>query len=650
MKNANENNVNKARALLLCVLFVIFSPNTFAQNSPDDVAVGKIIIVSGEVVATDQAGSSRQLQRRSEVFVGDIITTLENSSAQLRMIDSAQISLREATEFAILDYHFEDQSPDNVSDLELLVGGFRTITGSIGDQNREAYTARAAQFGTIGIRGTVYEVAITTDGQMLTGVYEGGTTVTNDFGELDIGLDADYDFAEVADTNSPPVGILIQPPGLGDIAIVILEEESDDGGDSDNDGADGNAGGVDGDNVDTAADADGGNVVANVADADGGNVAANDGAGAVGAINLTGNPVVAANITTSQDQGDTSDSLSLNLPPLPITAQNASTNSSRTDINEVVRTNIAISPNETSGDGSVSCANGLSSAFCLNFEASSADGGSSNSGDNSGGADVGNDNGVGTNVDPVPTTDPVTTPDPGTTTDPGTVTDSGTTTGTGNSNNGNGNTDPGNSNNGNTDPGNSNSGNGNSQTVTQTASIQLSTADKLHIAWGKWDNPVAENWVLVNRSDGDLTRISTSQHMADLTATPVANLQGTHSYASSDVSSFIGSGSAGSITNLEAGFEVDFETGAITNGNLMLLVSDQSWAIDFDGSIVSGAVSLNPLAGELSNIGGIISNEIDASIGGVFTGENAEAFVGGFDLIDAINPINFVDGIYTIER
>ena len=128
------------------------------------------------------------------------------------------------------------------------------------------------------------------------------------------------------------------------------------------------------------------------------------------------------------------------------------------------------------------------------------------------------------------------------------------------------------------------------------------------------------------------------------------SLHATHSYASSDVSSFIGSGSAGSITNLEAGFEVDFETGAITNGNLMLLVSDQSWAIDFDGSIVSGAVSLNPLAGELSNIGGIISNEIDASIGGVFTGENAEAFVGGFDLIDAINPINFVDGIYTIER
>ena len=37
-------------------------------------------------------------------------------------------------------------------------------------------------------------------------------------------------------------------------------------------------------------------------------------------------------------------------------------------------------------------------------------------------------------------------------------------------------------------------------------------------------------------------------------------------------------------------------------------------------------------------------------LGGIFTGAQAEAFVGGFALLDANNPANFVEGLYTIER
>jgi len=45
-----------------------------------------------------------------------------------------------------------------------------------------------------------------------------------------------------------------------------------------------------------------------------------------------------------------------------------------------------------------------------------------------------------------------------------------------------------------------------------------------------------------------------------------------------------------------------------------------------------------------------LSNSIDANLGGVFTGNGAEAFVGGFDLIDQLNEFNTVEGLYTIER
>jgi hypothetical protein len=45
----------------------------------------------------------------------------------------------------------------------------------------------------------------------------------------------------------------------------------------------------------------------------------------------------------------------------------------------------------------------------------------------------------------------------------------------------------------------------------------------------------------------------------------------------------------------------------------------------------------------------LISNQIDAKLVGAFSGNNAEAFVGGFDLLDAHNPGNVSEGLYTIE-
>jgi hypothetical protein len=46
----------------------------------------------------------------------------------------------------------------------------------------------------------------------------------------------------------------------------------------------------------------------------------------------------------------------------------------------------------------------------------------------------------------------------------------------------------------------------------------------------------------------------------------------------------------------------------------------------------------------------MVSNSLDADLGGVFTGVAAEAFVGGFDLVDQVNALNHVNGIFSIER
>ncbi|MEQ8954548.1 MAG: hypothetical protein RL120_10470, partial [Gammaproteobacteria bacterium] len=76
----------------------------------------------------------------------------------------------------------------------------------------------------------------------------------------------------------------------------------------------------------------------------------------------------------------------------------------------------------------------------------------------------------------------------------------------------------------------------------------------------------------------------------------------------------------------------------------------QAWAVNFDGAINNGMVNLNSLGGTLIEGGAMISDQIDASLGGVFTGGQAEAFVGGFEMLDQLNQFNTVEGIYTIER
>jgi hypothetical protein len=64
----------------------------------------------------------------------------------------------------------------------------------------------------------------------------------------------------------------------------------------------------------------------------------------------------------------------------------------------------------------------------------------------------------------------------------------------------------------------------------------------------------------------------------------------------------------------------------------------------------NGIVGLSANNGSLVDSSGLVSQSINADLGGVFSGANGEAFVGGFDLLDQVNPINTVEGIFTIER
>ena len=188
-------------------------------------------------------------------------------------------------------------------------------------------------------------------------------------------------------------------------------------------------------------------------------------------------------------------------------------------------------------------------------------------------------------------------------------------------------------------------------TTSGLLSLPESTIDSYNVTWGAWDNPVEQNWVVVEQNNPDLTTVGTQDYLAEVNPTPVANLQGSASYDTTVASSFIGSGNAGDVTQVVAGMDVDFNSGAITAGQLSVEVAgSQVWNVGFNGSVNNGLVDLNMTSGQLSDFGNVLSNSIEADLGGVFTGDGAEAFVGGFDLVDQINIINQVNGLYTIEQ
>lgn len=206
-------------------------------------SVGKVVISRGDAYAMNANEERRALKRRSEVFEGDTLITGADGALQIRFQDNAILALREDSQLRITEYH--GQTGNNGRErvlMDLLAGGFRTITGRIGQSDQDAYQVRTPN-ASIGIRGTHYE-ALVQGGSLLLGVYQGGIRVRNDTGDINLGVDSQFNFARVS-PGVRPQGLLTPPDSLNtpmspdtsetgtpqpeDEPRARLDEEADDG-------------------------------------------------------------------------------------------------------------------------------------------------------------------------------------------------------------------------------------------------------------------------------------------------------------------------------------------------------------------------------------------------------------------------------------
>ena len=192
-------------------------------------AAGKVMFVLGGA-SIERGQTALAAQRGAQVEVGDTLVTAQSGRLHMRMADGALISLKPDTRFTVEDYAVPDPEPEPTASaasperasasndlvgqarlngsavLNLVRGGFRTITGLIGRRNRAAYQLKTP-VATIGIRGTDFSVYqcvgnCNSDDGLYLGVWDGGITVQNGAGseEFDAG-----EFGYVGGQNTPPV-------------------------------------------------------------------------------------------------------------------------------------------------------------------------------------------------------------------------------------------------------------------------------------------------------------------------------------------------------------------------------------------------------------------------------------------------------------
>lgn len=234
-----RQNYRRPCSFLLLVM-ILALPCLLPGNALAATAAGHISMLTGRATAATDDGTIRPLIEQGKVFSGEMISTGPGTYLNIVFSDGGRVLLRPNTRFEITRYEYPaagrsqqprrrqaEEETETVAQAEegnaffsLLKGGFRAITGLIGQRNHENVTLRTP-VATIGIRGTDFEARlcagdcqdifpIPQDG-LYAGVVDGGIVITNAAGQQ-VSLAGQY--AYVAGASIAPAPVPQRPPAL----------------------------------------------------------------------------------------------------------------------------------------------------------------------------------------------------------------------------------------------------------------------------------------------------------------------------------------------------------------------------------------------------------------------------------------------------
>lgn len=177
--------------------------------------VGRVVWVKGEFTGKIKNGDvsdERSLDKTSVIYLHDLLETGNESSAQIVFTDNTLMTFKPETKFYVDQYAFHADSKNKSVGkyvMNLIEGGFRTITGLIAKSNPSDYQVNTP-VATIGVRGTDYTIVLKGTGLYL-GRNKGEPCVKSEMKNLC--LDQKNKYASVASAGAEPTYIS-QPPAF----------------------------------------------------------------------------------------------------------------------------------------------------------------------------------------------------------------------------------------------------------------------------------------------------------------------------------------------------------------------------------------------------------------------------------------------------
>jgi len=120
--------------------------------------------VRGDVTLTSVVEDRTARPKSGEkVFLGDTVTTLDESGLQLLLLDESVFTVGENAELIIDEYVYDPVSGTGETSAEMVKGAFRFVSGKIAEKDPDKVKLKVPG-GTIGIRGTIVSVLVVPEG------------------------------------------------------------------------------------------------------------------------------------------------------------------------------------------------------------------------------------------------------------------------------------------------------------------------------------------------------------------------------------------------------------------------------------------------------------------------------------------------------
>ena len=183
---------NLSKTLLYLAATLVLASNSVSVYAA---IAGQVQFVNGGAQRVTEAGKIHKIQKGDAVNEGDTLTTAPDASVQIKMQDGGFIAMRPDSRLKFDSFVFNGQQDGSERSFFTLVkGGFRAITGLIGQINKPNYRITTPT-ATLGIRGTDHETFVVTPGSPLAatepiGTYNkvnlGETTMTTGKGTISV--------------------------------------------------------------------------------------------------------------------------------------------------------------------------------------------------------------------------------------------------------------------------------------------------------------------------------------------------------------------------------------------------------------------------------------------------------------------------------